>query len=325
MDGLIEAISTANNPSVVGLDPTLALLPSQFFKDTARQERDDRQQDRHDAVSLANAFLRFNEAVMEGIRGIVPAVKPQIAMYEALGEPGIQAYITTCSLAREMGFYVLGDIKRGDIGSTAAAYAAHLSGVEGVSASSPWHEDGITVNPYLGSDGIVPFVNAAKNNDKDIFVLVRTSNPSSDEIQELPLADGRKVYECVADLVSSWGDDSITECGYSRVGAVVGATHPEAGRALRRRMPHTFFLIPGFGAQGGSADDVASMFDAHGSGAIVNSSRGVIGSWRNNPEYDTALSPENAYAVVSRSSQDAALSMRQALRNALSAHGKGRS
>jgi orotidine-5'-phosphate decarboxylase len=324
LDGLIEAISATGNPSVVGLDPTPALLPSQFLGNEAYQVGDGQTESADSAARLAKAYLRFNEAVMQGIQGIVPAVKPQIAMYEALGAAGIQAYIATCSLAQSMGFYVLGDIKRGDIGSTAAAYAGHLSGIEGVSESSPWHEDGITVNPYLGSDGILPFVDAAKKRDKDVFVLVRTSNPSSDEIQELALTDGRKVYECVADLVNSWGDDSIAAHGYSRVGAVVGATHPKAGQALRRRMPHTFFLIPGFGAQGGSADDVAAMFDAHGSGAVVNSSRGIIGSWRKNPEYDTTLTAEDAFTLVSGSSREAALSMKEALRHALSAQGKDR-
>lgn len=318
MDGLIESIAALDNPSVVGLDPTLALLPSQFFDSTAQVDRHRQERVHDDSVSLANAYLRFNEAVMEGIRGIVPAVKPQIAMYEALGEAGIQAYINTCALAQELGFYVLGDIKRGDISSTAAAYAAHLSGMQGVSESSAWHEDAITVNPYLGSDGITPFVQAAQSHDKDVFVLVRTSNPSSDEIQELDLTDGRKVYQCVADLVSAWGDGSITAHGYSRVGAVVGATHPKAGRDLRQRMPHTFFLIPGFGAQGGSASDVAEMFDEEGSGAIVNSSRGIIGAWRKSPQYDVALTPKDTYKVVAQSSREAAISMMQALREALS-------
>jgi orotidine-5'-phosphate decarboxylase len=317
LDGLIETITALDNPSVVGLDPTLALVPPQFLEKAKQQQSQYPHKIMDHSNLVTQAYVLFNEAVMKGIVGIVPAVKPQIAMYEAFGEAGIQAYIDTCARAQDLGFYVLGDIKRGDIGSTASAYAAHLSGVEGVTQSSSWHEDAITVNPYLGSDGIDPFVKASIHHHKDIFVLVRTSNPSSGEIQELTTADGRLVYECVADLVSVWGESSIGEYGYSRVGAVVGATHPQAGRALRERMPHTFFLIPGYGAQGGSAQDVAAMFDDQGSGALVNSSRGIIGSWRKHVEYNPSMTFDEVFALVERSSRDAALEMRDGLRSAL--------
>ncbi|MFT8330442.1 orotidine-5'-phosphate decarboxylase [Bifidobacterium psychraerophilum] len=327
MDKLIEAIARSGNPSVVGLDPTPALIPTQLMPTPGKDQNTagtqpvhvDDGYDADRARSLADAYLRFNRAVMQGVQGIVPAVKPQIAMYEALGQEGVRAYIRSCALAQEMGFSVIGDIKRGDIGSTASAYASHLSGVPGGRGSSPWHEDAITVNPYLGSDGITPFAQAAEASDTDLFVLVRTSNPSSGEIQELKTEDGRAVYECVADLVSEWGRESIGEHGYSRLGAVVGATHPQAGRSLRARMPHTFFLIPGYGAQGGSAQDVAAMFDDHASGALVNSSRGIIGAWRTSEGYSPDMSVEEACDTVSQCARAAAIAMRDTLLAALDA------
>ena len=282
MDRLIEAIENAQNPSVVGLDPTEALVPPQVVASFADEVRDSVEDENElPAAQLAVAYFEFNRAIIDAVADIVPAVKPQIAMYEALGPAGIDVYTMTCEYAQQQGLYVLGDIKRGDIGSTAAAYAGHLSGVgAGETAYDPWHEDAVTVNPYLGADGITPFVDAAAAHDKDVFVLVRTSNPSSKELQELDLAGGGKLYEHVADLVEGWGEPTRGERGYSRVGAVVGATHPEEGAALRERMPHTFFLVPGYGAQGGTAAGVAGMFDKDGSGAIVNSSRGIIGAWK---------------------------------------------
>ncbi len=175
----------------------------------------------------------------------------------------------------------------------------------------------MTVNPYLGTDGITPFVEAAAEADKDIFVLVRTSNPSSSELQMLDLADGTKVYEHVADLVEGWGAETIGSHGYSRVGAVVGATHPEEGKALRARMPHTFFLVPGYGAQGGTAADVAGMFDKQGSGAIVNSSRGIIGAWKKSGKYSESMTADEALDLVASSARQAALDMRDNLRVAV--------
>ena len=207
MDRLIEAIEAKQNPSVVGLDPTEALVPAQivasFAEEISEQVEDPAEAP---AMQLSVAFFEFNRAIIDAVADIVPAVKPQIAMYEALGPAGIDAYTMTCEYAKQKGLYVLGDVKRGDIGSTAAAYAHHLSGV-GLddTAYDPWHEDAVTVNPYLGTDGITPFVDAATANDKDIFVLVRTSNPSSSELQELELASGERVYEHVADLVEGWG------------------------------------------------------------------------------------------------------------------------
>ncbi|NEG55545.1 orotidine-5'-phosphate decarboxylase [Bifidobacterium platyrrhinorum] len=315
MDRLIDAINETQNPSVVGLDPTEALVPPQVTAGFADEVRDSVESpDEAPAAQLAVACFEFNRTIIDAIAGLVPAVKPQIAMYEALGPAGVDVYTMTCEYAASRGLYVLADVKRGDIGSTAAAYARMLTGVSGF---DPWKVDAVTVNPYLGTDGITPFVDAAKESDKDLFVLVRTSNPSSSELQMLDLADGSKVYEHVADLVEGWGADSIGGHGYSRVGAVVGATHPEEGRALRARMPHTFFLVPGYGAQGGTAADVRGMFDADGSGAIVNSSRGIIGAWKRSGRWNASMSCDDALALVAETARDAALAMRDDLRAVL--------
>ena len=207
MDRLIEAIDNTQNPSVVGLDPTEALVPPQVVASFADEVRDSVESPEElESAQLAVAYFEYNRTIIDAIADIVPAVKPQIAMYEALGPAGVDIYTMTCEYATQQGLYVLGDIKRGDIGSTAAAYAHHLNGVGDF---DPWHEDAVTVNPYLGTDGITPFVEAATEADKDIFVLVRTSNPSSSELQMLDLADGTKVYEHVADLVEGWGAETI--------------------------------------------------------------------------------------------------------------------
>ena len=283
-------------------------MPPQVVASFADEVRDSVEDENElPAAQLAVAYFEFNRAIIDAVADIVPAVKPQIAMYEALGPAGIDVYTMTCEYAQQQGLYVLGDIKRGDIGSTAAAYAGHLSGVgAGETAYDPWHEDAVTVNPYLGTDGITPFVDAAAAHDKDVFVLVRTSNPSSKELQELDLAGGGKLYEHVADLVEGWGDPTRGERGYSRVGAVVGATHPEEGAALRERMPHTFFLVPGYGAQGGTAAGVAGMFDKDGSGAI--------GAWKKTGAWNEARSADQALDLGASAARDAAADMRDDLR-----------
>ncbi|BDR53081.1 orotidine 5'-phosphate decarboxylase [Bombiscardovia nodaiensis] len=354
MDKLIEAIGRTDNPSVVGLDPQPQLLPRQLLESALSRAHGELNEDSSQAEisplkseqvwarQLAQAYWRFNLAVLEGVGDLVPAVKVQIAMYEALGPAGLEAYVATCAAAQERGLYVIGDIKRGDIGSTAAAYACHLSGLpltyqqaqeelEGVSEAptpaqgnaqlsiSAWHEHAITVNPYLGSDGIDPFVQAAQASDCDLFVLVRTSNPSSQQIQELPVCDSshrQELYMRVGKLVEAWGQDTRGQSGYSRVGAVVGATHPQAGAQLRAAMPSTFFLVPGFGAQGGSAADVAPMFDARGSGAIVNSSRGIIAAWKQEG-IEPSASVEAALGQVASSARQAAIRMKVQLQEAL--------
>lgn len=321
MDRLIEAIAEKQNPSIVGLDPTVAVVPAQVIAAFGDEVRAEVQQTAEiPATQLAVAFFEFNRTIIDAVADIVPAVKPQIAMYEALGPAGLDVYTMTCEYAENQGLYVLGDIKRGDIGSTASAYAQHLSGVESLNGGenyNPWHEDAITVNPYLGVDGIIPFVDAAQRYDKDVFVLVRTSNPSSSQLQELELAQGGTVYERVGDLVETWGSETCGSHGYSRVGAVVGATHPEQGKALRRRMPHTFFLVPGYGAQGASAKDVSGMFDADGSGAVVNSSRGIIGAWKHSTDYSSHMDVQDTLDLVANSARAAAEDMRDELRVAV--------
>lgn len=318
MDRLIAAIEQTQNPSVVGLDPTPALVPTIIvdeMREEVEQEVDAEQE--HELAAYAIAYLEFNRAIIDAIADIVPAVKPQIAMYEALGAAGLDAYTMTCEYAQSKGLYVLGDIKRGDIGSTAAAYAAHLAGFGAHSGHvDMWHEDAITINPYLGSDGVEPFINAANAHDGDVFALVRTSNPSSAQIQEVELASGMHLYEHIADLVSQWGNSCIGEYGYSRLGAVVGATHPEQGQALRARMPHTFFLVPGYGAQGGTAADVMGMFDSQGRGALVNSSRGIIGAWKKQ-EPTSYMSAQDALDHVAVCARKAACAMRDDLQSTL--------
>ena len=345
MDELIEAIAAKQNPSVVGLDPKPGILPAEIIgalADEVLQEVDG-----EDALPtlLATAYFEFNRAIIDAVADIVPAVKPQIAMYEALGPAGMDTYAMTCEYAKSRGLIVIGDAKRGDIGSTAGQYAAHLSGFANLSAYfeddnaqsnafpqslenllknyenlDVWHEDSLTVNPYMGSDGVKPFIDEAVSHNKSIFVLLRTSNPSSKELQELILQDGKPVYEHMADLIEGWGAQNVGKHGYSNVGAVVGATHPEEGKRLRELMPHTFFLVPGYGAQGGTAQDVAGMFDANGDGAIVNSSRGIIGAWRKSEDYaknQGNMSLDNILDIVQDSAEEAARNMRDDLRNAV--------
>ncbi len=296
IDTLIQRIDQLNNPTVVGLDPTLEMMPGYIMEEKFAQYGKTPQ-------AVAEMFVEFNRQIMEAVQDIVPAVKPQIAFYERYGIHGLMAYERTASLAKKMGFVVIGDIKRGDIGSTAAAYAAHIGGTDIAGEKYDlWHEDFITVNPYLGVDGIKPFVDACNSNDKGIFVLVKTSNPSSSQLQD-KLVDGVPVYLHVAALVDEWGREAMGEKGYSRVCAVVGATHREQGANVRRALPNTFFLVPGYGAQGGTAEDIRGFFDAERRGCIVNSSRGIIAAYRKNEKYG-----ERDFAQAAR---DAAIAMRK--------------
>ncbi len=296
IDQLLARIDALNNPTVVGLDPTLEMIPG-YLKDEKFAEHGKTPE------AVAEMFLAFNRAIMEAVKGIVPAVKPQIAFYERYGIPGLAAYEKTAALAKAMGFIVIGDVKRGDIGSTAAAYAAHIGGTEiGGERFDLWHEDFVTVNPYLGVDGIQPFIDACNGADKGIFVLVKTSNPSSSQLQDI-LVDGKPVYLHVANLVDEWGRNAMGSGGYSRVCAVVGATHREQGALVRKALPHTFFLVPGYGAQGGTAEDIRNFFDRDGRGCIVNSSRGIIAAYKKNEKYG-----ERGFADAAR---DAALAMRK--------------
>ncbi|GHU50324.1 orotidine 5'-phosphate decarboxylase [Clostridia bacterium] len=280
MDRLISEILTCGAPVVVGLDPTLGMIPERIKKENLEKY----------GVSLkaaAGMLLDFNKEIIDAIYDIVPAVKPQIAMYEQFGPEGVAVYAATTTYAREKGMVVIGDVKRGDIASTAEAYAAHIKGVcfEDVDFE-PWCEDAVTLNPYLGIDGIEPFIRVCESRNKGIFVLVKTSNPSSSQLQDLLLKDKEiTVFEHIADLVSEWGRSTIGSLGYSSVGAVVGATFAEQGAALRKRMPHTFFLVPGYGAQGATGRDLRGFFDRDGKGCIVNSSRGIIAAWQKNQRF----------------------------------------
>ena len=271
---LISKIKEKNAPVVVGLDPQLSFIPKHLLE-AALKETDDKLE------AVSSAILAYNKGLIDAVYDIVPAVKPQIAMYEQFGVAGVKAYKETVDYAKEKGLVVIGDIKRGDIGSTSAAYAiGHIGSVE-IDGQTiyPFDEDIVTVNPYLGSDGVLPFVEVCNSCDRGIFVLVKTSNPSSGEFQDKEI-DGKPLYEIVAEKVNEWGSQTM-DGDYSNVGAVVGATYPEMGAILRKLMPKTFILVPGYGAQGASGKDLKDYFNADGLGAIVNSSRGIIAAYKN--------------------------------------------
>ncbi|MCL2108353.1 MAG: orotidine-5'-phosphate decarboxylase [Oscillospiraceae bacterium] len=271
---LIERIANTQNPTVVGLDPRLEYIP-EFIKESAFDELG------RTLSGVSRAFHNFNMAIIDAICDIVPAVKPQSAFYEALGAEGILALQATCDYATARGMYVILDGKRNDIGSTAEGYAEAYLGKVAIDGEEfqPWQVNALTVNGYLGTDGIVPFVKACDKHDKGIFVLVKTSNPSSGELQDKLIGD-KSVYEIMGELTAKWGNESIGKYGYSAVGAVVGATYPAQIAELRKKLPATFFLIPGYGAQGGTAADLKAAFDGNGLGGIVNSSRGVICAYK---------------------------------------------
>ncbi|MCL2036149.1 MAG: orotidine-5'-phosphate decarboxylase [Oscillospiraceae bacterium] len=274
---LIEKIAKTGNPTVVGLDPALDLVPG-FLKKRCYEQHG------KNLKGAAEAVFEFNKGLIDVLYEVVPAVKPQLAFYEALGTEGVTAFHRTAEYARSRGMYVIADAKRGDIGSTAEAYAtAFLGKIKidevGEEEFEPFPVDALTVNAYLGSDGTEPFIKACDLYDKGIFILVKTSNPSSGELQD-KLIDGVPVYEHMGAKVREWGEKSIGKYGYSSVGAVVGATYPEQIKILREKLPHTFFLIPGYGAQGGTAKDLSAAFDKNGLGGIVNSSRGIIAAYK---------------------------------------------
>ena len=280
MDRLQKAIIAMKNPTVVGLDPTPAFIPEHILAESVLKHGESLE-------ALADAFFVFNCGLIDAIHDIVPAVKPQAAYYEAIGPAGVVVLEKTCAYARKKGMYVILDGKRNDIGSTAEAYSrAYLGEVSfGKVKCSPFSADSLTVNAYLGEDGILPFIEDCKAHDKSIFALVKTSNPSSGQLQDLICGD-RNLYTAVGDLLARISQDTVGEYGYSCVGAVVGATYPADAARLRKRLSETFFLVPGYGAQGGKASDVAASFDALGRGAIVNSSRQIIGAWQKSPKGD---------------------------------------
>ena len=308
---LISEIEKKKAPVVVGLDPNLSFVP-EHLQEASREEiiaKGTFTDDELELEAAAEAVWRFNRAIVDEIFDIVPAVKPQIAMYEQFGLPGLAAYDRTVKYCRQKGLIIIGDVKRGDIGSTSASYAkAHIGRIEAGGRKIPVFDvDFATVNPYLGTDGVKPFVEVCNACDKGIFVLVKTSNPSSGEFQDVLTGDGRPVYELVGQKVREWGRESM-DGRYSNVGAVVGATYPEQGKRLRELMPETFILAPGYGAQGASAEDLSSFFDKEGSGAIVNSSRGIIAAYKKDAYRD--FGPEG----FARASRAAAMDMIEDLR-----------
>lgn len=270
IDKLIDKIKETGNPTVVGLDPRIEYIPNFIIEEKYSKYG-------HTLKAVSKAIFEFNKCIIDEIYDLIPAVKPQIAMYERFGLDGIKAYIKTIEYAKEKGLIVIGDIKRGDISSTAEAYSdAHIGKVEIMENSfDVFNQDFITLNAYLGSDGILPFLKDCKKYEKGLFILAKTSNPNSAEIQDL-IVDGVPLYEKMGILINNWGSDLIGKNGYSEVGAVVGATHKEQAKRLRQIMPKSFFLVPGYGAQGGKAEDLAVCFDKNGLGAIINSSRGII-------------------------------------------------
>ncbi len=292
IDKLIQKIQKTGAPVVVGLDPTMKFVPDHIRK-AAFDEMGETLE------GAAEAVWQFNKAIVDSTCDLIPAVKPQIAMYEQFGIPGLAAFKRTVDYCREKGLVVIGDVKRGDIGSTSAAYAAaHLGRVQvGSSLCAGFEEDFVTVNPYLGSDGVQPFIDVCREEKRGIFILVKTSNPSSGEFQDRLLRTGvtagtagegagdisfsdKPLYEVVGEKVAEWSEQLMGENGYSYIGAVVGATYPEQGSVLRRVMPKSFILVPGYGAQGGTGKDLIHFFDENRLGAIVNSSRGIIAAYQ---------------------------------------------
>lgn len=299
-DKLTYRIQDLKNPTVVGLDPRLSQMPA-FIKEEAIQKHGE------SLEAVAAAILAFNAGLIDAIADIVPAVKPQIAFYEQYGHYGILAYEQTIRYAQSKGMLVIGDAKRNDISTTAQAYAdGHLGLVDVFGKPTPvFDADALTVTPYLGTDGISPFTKVCHERDKGIFVLVRTSNPSADEIQGQAVGD-HLMDEEVATLVEGWGRELIGASGFSSVGAVVGATYPEEAAILRQLMPNQIFLVPGYGAQGGGAEDVKPAFHTNGTGAIVNSSRDIIFAYQKDKRWG-----EKNYAEAAR---EAALKMQEELR-----------
>ena len=270
---LVANIKKTGAPIVVGLDPMLNYIPEQVQKKAFAEYGETLE-------GAAEAIWQFNKEIVDKTYDLIPAVKPQIAMYEQFGLPGLAAFKKTVDYCKEKGLVVIGDIKRGDIGSTSAAYAVgHIGKVKvGSKTYAPFDEDFVTVNPYLGSDGVNPFLDVCKEEKKGIFVLVKTSNPSSGEFQDQKI-DGRPLYELVGEKVAAWGSEVMGD-EYSYVGAVVGATYPEMGKVLRKVMPKAYILVPGYGAQGGKGKDLVHFFNEDGLGAIVNSSIGIIAAYK---------------------------------------------
>jgi orotidine-5'-phosphate decarboxylase len=308
VDRLITAIKKYDNPTVAGLDPTLDYVPAAIRNEAFRVYG-------NNFRGAAEAIIVFNKRLIDALCDIVPAVKPQLAYYEMYGIEGIRAFDETCRYAREKGLLVIADGKRNDIGTTAQAYSAAYLGKTKIddSVHSAFDADALTVNPYLGYDGIKPFINDCAESGKGIFVLVKTSNKSSGQLQDLVTQDGKHIYEKVAELVNEWGSDVISENGYSSVGAVVGATWPEQAAVLRDIMKKAYILVPGYGAQGGTAQDAVRSFNDDGLGAVINASRSIMCAWKS--ERWQGKYSEDGFDQAAR---DEAIRMRDEIREAIS-------
>lgn len=289
IDKLIDKIKETKNSTVMGLDPRYDMLPKCVTDKYSK-----------DLEGVSKAIVEYNKALIDATCDIIPAIKPQIAFYEMFGIPGMMAFEETCKYAKEKGMIIIADIKRGDIGSTAQGYSnAYLGKTKMGDIEEPIFDvDFVTVNPYMGTDCVKPFIEDCKKYDKGMFILVKTSNPSSGELQDVKLEDGKEVYKKVAELVENWGKDLIGKYNYSSVAAVVGATYPKQLEELRNLAHHTYFLIPGYGAQGGKADDIALGFDNNGLGGIVNASRSLMCAYKSDLWKDKFK--EEEYAMATR-------------------------
>lgn len=303
---LVSKITKTGAPIVVGLDPMMKFIPEHITKKAFSEYGETLE-------GAAEAIWQYNKAIVDATYDLIPAVKPQIAMYEQFGIPGLMAFQKTVNYCKEKDLVVIGDIKRGDIGSTSSAYATgHLGSVKvGNTVCRGFDEDFVTVNPYLGTDGVQPFIDVCKEEKKGLFILVKTSNPSSGEFQDR-LIDGKPLYELVGEKVASWGEQLMGD-SYSYVGAVVGATYPEMGKVLRKVMPKSFILVPGYGAQGGKGADLVHFFNEDGLGAIVNSSRGIIAAYQN--EKYANFGAENFADASRQAVKDMILDISTALQN----------
>ncbi len=302
VDKLIDKIIEKKNPSVVGLDPRINLVPD-YIKEKYYNEFEDK------ILAETQAILEYNKIIIDAIKDIVPSIKPQIAFYEAYGIEGLKVFKETIEYGKRNGLVIIADVKRGDIGSTAEGYASAFFTDKFVEV------DSVTLNPYLGEDSIVPFMNYCKD-DKGVFILAKTSNKSSKDLQDL-VSDDKKIYEIMGELINKWGSSYIGKYGYSSVGAVVGATYPEEMDVLRKIMNKTYFLVPGYGAQGGTAKDVINCFNDDGLGAVVNSSRGIIGAHKKE-EYSSKYGEKEFHLAI----RDAAIKMRDSINQELEKAGK---
>lgn len=303
MDELIKKIREMDNPTVIGLDPRYDMIPTCI---TSKYEKT--------LEGACKAIVEFNKALIDATYDIIPAVKPQIAFYEMFGIPGMIAFKETCEYAKQKGMIVIADIKRGDIGSTAEGYSnAYLGRTPILDKKEPIFDvEFVTVSPYLGSDGIKPFIKDSAEYGKGMFIILKTSNPSSSDLQDVKTAEGEEIYKHMGKLINEWGKDLIGEEGYSSVSVVVGATHPKQLQELRELMPHAFFLIPGYGAQGGKAEDIALGFDKNGIGGIVNASRSLMCAYKQDRWKD--IYTEEQFAEATRAE---AIRMRDELNSAI--------